>query len=211
MKIGHRTKIISLIALPIASLALFGFTNPQFLGMTVNGVRYPQSTVPLTQQQSLHIERSITDIITPNGDFVRTHSLGNFPSDEISYSPMDIPGKNIQELIFPFGIFMKTPQTVEKAQQLADPNWAKDHHYQPQDGVLIHEALQSIPTTGTPTTGTPTTGTPTTGTSTTSTSTTGTSTTSTSTTGTSATGTSATGTSTTGTSTTGTPTANING
>jgi hypothetical protein len=156
MKISHRTKIVSLIALPIASLALFGFTNPQLLGMTVNGVFYPQSKVPLTQQQSLHIERSITDIITPNGDFVRTHSLGNFPSDEIFYSPMDIPGKNIQELIFPFGIFVKTSPSVEKAQQLADPNWAKDHHYQPQDGVLIREALQSTPASSTPASSIPT-------------------------------------------------------
>ncbi|KUO94933.1 hypothetical protein [Ferroacidibacillus organovorans] len=142
MRIAKRSKIAGLVALPIVSLTLFGFANPTFLGITMNGTQVPQSSVPLTKSQLLQMEYSLTDILMPSGDFVRTHSLGNFPTNEIAYSRKQaLTNPQIQEIILPYGIFVKTTAAAEKAQQLADSHWVNDHHYQPGDAALIQQAL----------------------------------------------------------------------
>ncbi|MCY0892601.1 MAG: hypothetical protein OWR52_03715 [Acidibacillus sp.] len=142
MKLTKSSKIVALIALPIVSVALFGFANPTFLGITMNGNQIPQSTIPFSKSQTLQMEYSLTDILTPNGDFERTHTLGVFPSSEVAYSQEQAAtDSGIQEIILPYGIFVKTTAAKEKAQQLADPSWANDHHYQPGDASLIQEAL----------------------------------------------------------------------
>lgn len=130
-----------LIALPIvfSIVAISGFSQGS------------QPTSSLSQVQREQILHNITSVVLPYGLFDRAHQLGNFPADEIAYSAGNASSNsNTQEIILPYGIFVRTTPEQSKADQISDPQWATHHHFLPNDQAIIDNALsQHAKATGT--------------------------------------------------------------
>lgn len=127
MRYGKSAAVAAMIALPIASFALFGFSQaphqPMLNGKTVN-------LKPISHDQMTKVMLSVKVMQYPNALYERSGHPGNFPSSEVStdrFAPLT--NHNIQELNLPNGIFIKTTASELKAQQLRDPNWVKDHTF----------------------------------------------------------------------------------
>lgn len=109
-----------IITAPMVSLLLFGFSNGNFAQVNDKKISQPS----LSQSQISHIQNHIEDITTPNGVYIRTNHVVELPANEIAYNNDESTKYGIEEIILPYGTFVKTTLYGLKSFQ---EQWQKTH------------------------------------------------------------------------------------